>query len=49
MIIWPTRSCEPRLNPRARLPVVQVLQPVDERLFAGGSLVVAKLHAKCNL
>jgi len=42
-------SREPRFNARARLPVVQALQPLDERLFAAGSLVVAKLRAKWNL
>ena len=42
-------SREPRLDPRARLPVLQTLQPVHKGPLAVACLVVMKLHGDCNL
>ena len=42
-------SRKPRLDSRARLPIPQAFQPVDEGPPAGGCLVVMKLYGDCNL
>jgi len=38
-----------RRDARARLPVLQALQPFDKRLLSGRRLVIAKLDGHCNL